>query len=68
MLGTVQVTTYSYYIFLNDELPLQVCNMPSSIKFAKNDTKTILFSGKMVVLPDGTDAISTEIELTNLNN
>lgn len=66
-LGTFQLAEYSYFIILSGQLPLKVCNMPSSISLSQNEERVISFSGKMIILPSTTDAISTTIELSNLN-
>jgi hypothetical protein len=66
-IGSSQFLTYSYFIKLDGQLPLEVCNMPSSVSLNKNETKSIAFSGKMVALSNETDAISTTIELSDLS-
>jgi hypothetical protein len=67
VLGTTQLTTFSYFIFLNEGLPLQVCNMPSTVQLRENEAKSITFSGAVVMQPEQVDALSATVELINLN-
>lgn len=55
-----------YYIKIDGELPLEICNMPSSFKMEEEGKSTVIFSGNMEVLGDRVDAISTRLELTKL--
>jgi len=66
-LGSYQAPKYSYYIIVAGELPLEVCNMPSSLKLAENEMKNVVFSGEMVVLPYTADAVSSTIQLSGLS-
>jgi len=66
-LGSSQLAEYSYYIIASGQLPLKVCNMPSSIMLSQNEEKNVSFSGKMIEVPSTADAISTTIELSDLN-
>lgn len=62
----VSLNEYTYYIKTDNQLPLTICNMPESLKIEKNSKMSVTFSGRMEVLDDHTDAISTRIELTDL--
>ena len=66
-LGSYQLSKFSYYIIVGGELPLEVCNMPSSLKLAENEMKDVVFSGDMVVLPFTADAVSSTIQLSDLD-
>lgn len=66
-LASYPLSEFSYYIIVGGELPLEVCNMPSSIKLSAGEIKNVVFSGEMVVLPFNADAISSTIQLSELN-
>ncbi|MGV6946770.1 hypothetical protein [Sphingobacterium kyonggiense] len=57
---------YKYYIKVNGMLPMVVCNLPQSVNLEKDTQKNVEFSGRMVELPENTDAGSTIIELSHL--
>ncbi|WP_400260910.1 hypothetical protein ACFX5U_12570 [Sphingobacterium sp. SG20118] len=62
----IAVSDYIYYIKTEGQLPMTVCNMPESMKIEKDSKVSVIFSGKVEVLDNRTDAISTRIELTDL--
>src|SRR5690625_1376695 len=62
----IPVNEYTYYIKYKGQLPMVICNMPEDIKIEKDTKVSVTFSGKMQVLDDRIDAISTLIELTVL--
>ncbi len=66
-LGSIQLANYSFFIIISGALPLQICNMPSSIRLRQDEVQKVSFSGKMIVLPSTTDALSTTLELSALN-
>lgn len=66
-LGSSQLAEYSYYIIVSGQLPLKVCNMPLSISLSQDEERAVVFSGKMIILPSTSDAISTTLELSALN-
>ncbi|MGN5955533.1 hypothetical protein ACP6L2_13055 [Sphingobacterium lactis] len=55
-----------YYIKVDGMLPMVVCNLPKSVNLEKDTQKDVEFSGRMVELPENTDAGSTIIELSHL--
>jgi hypothetical protein len=65
-LGSYPLSEFSYYIIVGGELPLEICNMPSSLKLAEGEVKNVVFSGEMVILPFNADAISSTIQLSDL--
>jgi|GEM_PF-2491716 len=65
-IGSNQRTSFSYIIHTEGQLPLEVCNIPSTVKLNENESKNISFSGNIAIMPDEVDAISTKIELTGM--
>lgn len=48
------------------QLPMVVCNMPSTFELTADQTVRVTYSGRLLVLAAETDASNTEIELNYL--
>lgn len=56
------IKTQGYHIYL----PMVICNMPADFEMAEGESREVTFSGRVVILPDVVDALSTWIELSYL--
>lgn len=66
-LGGIQLPRFSYFIFVNGQMPLEVCNMPSSVKLTEDEVNDVVFGGEMVIISPNTDAIFSTIQLSDLH-
>lgn len=64
----VTLTGYRYVIITSGQkLPLLLCNYPSAkYPLKEKESKTLIFSAKVEVLPAETDAVSINAELSDI--
>ncbi|MBK1439830.1 hypothetical protein JHJ32_07535 [Parapedobacter sp. ISTM3] len=62
----VYPSEHEFLIRSTGRLQMVVCNMPSSFEMPEGESRSVTFSGQVVVLPDEVDAANTQVELSYL--
>ncbi len=68
-LNGIKLDQKYYFIFNNQSLPLEICNVPKEgFNFYLNqDSVKVIFSGTKEVLPETVDAVSERIEINDID-
>ncbi len=59
----VTVMDYKFVLMSPPYLPMIICNMPAEFEMEEDESRSVTFSGRILVYPENIDALSTDVEL-----
>ena len=59
----VTVMDYKFVLMSPPYLPMIICNMPAEFEMEEDESRSVTFSGRVLVYPENIDALSTDVEL-----